>query len=142
MTRKPLSVLVVDDEPIARSVLEDELNAAGYVAVAAENPLAIPEEVDRGSFDVVLTDLRMPGQDGLTFLRELKAERSEQAVIVMTAFGTVDTAVQAIKLGAFDYITKDEETKDRLLFAMSIYSELRRANLAEQGLYLVNVFFL
>ena len=115
MSKAHARILIVDDEAIKRSILEDELQSAGYSAATAANPLEAEELLARMSFDVILTDLRMPGQDGLSFLRDLKRERPEQAVIVMTAYGTVETAVTAMKLGAFDYLQKPFSTEELLL---------------------------
>ena len=109
------SILIVDDELIKRSILEDELTAAGYSVTTAANTLEAEPALAQTCFDVVLTDLRMPGQDGLSFLHELKARRPDQAVIVMTAYGTVQTAVEAMKLGAFDYLQKPFSTEELLL---------------------------
>ncbi|MBM4037706.1 MAG: sigma-54-dependent Fis family transcriptional regulator [Planctomycetes bacterium] len=108
-------VLIVDDEPIKRSILADELPAAGYTVETASNPLAAEPLLAKAAFDVVLTDLRMPGRDGLSFLKELRERRPDQAVMVMTAYGTVETAVEAMKLGAFDYIQKPFSTEELLL---------------------------
>jgi DNA-binding NtrC family response regulator len=110
-----VKILVVDDEPIKRAVLEDELREAGYDVAAASHPLEAESILEKSNFDVVLTDLRMPGQDGIGFLRELKEKRPEQNVIVMTAYGTVETAVEAMKSGAFDYIQKPFSTEELLL---------------------------
>jgi DNA-binding NtrC family response regulator len=115
MTETKASVLLVDDEPIKRSVMEDELRDAGYGVVAVANPLEAEPHLAKKCFDVILTDLRMPGQDGLSFMRDLKARRPDQAVIVMTAYGTVETAVEAMKLGAFDYLQKPFSTEELLL---------------------------
>jgi two-component system, NtrC family, response regulator len=115
MTAARAKLLVVDDEPIKRSVLEDGLRAAGYSVATAANPLEAEPLLAETFFDVVLTDLRMPGQDGLSFLRDLKEQRPEQQVIVMTGYGTVDTAVAAMKLGAFDYLQKPFSTEELLL---------------------------
>ncbi len=112
---KKLKILIVDDEPFKRSILEDELAAADYIVTTAANPLEAEPFLAKTRFDVVLTDLRMPGEDGLSFLRRLKREQSDQAVIVMTAYGTVETAVEAMKLGAFDYIQKPFSTEELLL---------------------------
>ena len=115
MAETKANILIVDDEPIKRSVLEDELSAAGYSVVTAGSPLEAEPVLKRTFFDVILTDLRMPGEDGLTFLRGLKRKKAQQAVIVMTAYGTVETAVEAMKLGAFDYIQKPFSTEELLL---------------------------
>jgi DNA-binding NtrC family response regulator len=115
MNTSKTKILVVDDEPIKRSVLEDGLRDAGYFVVPAADPMEATQAFEENSFDVVITDIRMPGQDGLTFLGEIKRKRPEQAVIVMTAYGTVETAVKAMKLGAFDYVQKPFSTEEMLL---------------------------
>jgi DNA-binding NtrC family response regulator len=130
MTQPQASILVVDDEQIKRSVLEDELRAAGYTVAVAANPLEAEPALAEKDFDVVVTDLRMPGQDGLSFLRGLKGRRPDQAVIVMTAYGTVDTAVEAMKLGAFDYLQKPFSTEELLL---KLDKCLRFERLAEEN---------
>ena len=133
MTQAHGTILIVDDEPIKRSVLEDELRAAGYSVVAAANPLEAEAALDKTFFNVVVTDLRMPGQDGLSFLRDLKQRRADQPVILMTAYGTVETAVDAMKLGAFDYIQKPFATEELLLKLdkVSEYEDLASENEAK-----------
>jgi len=108
-------LLIVDDEPIKRQVMTEELEAAGYEVRVAGNPLEADPLLENGHFDVVVTDLRMPGEDGLPFLRRLRRDRPEQEVMVMTAFGTVDSAVEAMRLGAYDYLQKPFATEELLL---------------------------
>ena len=115
MAETKANILIVDDEPIKRSVLEDELSAAGYSVVTAGSPLEAESVLEKTFFDVILTDLRMPGEDGLSFLRGLKRKNPAQAAIVMTAYGTVETAIEAMKLGAFDYMQKPFSTEELLL---------------------------
>jgi len=115
MPTRRANILIVDDELIKRSILEDQLRVAGYAVETASSPLEAEPKLAASFFDVVLTDLRMPHQDGLTFLRELKRRRPEQAAIVMTAYGTVETAVEAMKLGAFDFLQKPFATEELLL---------------------------
>lgn len=115
MAKKRVKILVVDDEPLKRSVLQDGLTAAGFSVAIAANPLDAEPLLAKDSFDIVLTDLRMPGEDGLSFLRSLKRRRPDQAVMLMTAYATVETAVEAMKLGAFDYIRKPFSTEELLL---------------------------
>ena len=115
MAQTKANILIVDDEPIKRSILEDELSAAGYSVATAGSPLEAEPVLEKAFFDVILTDIRMPGESGLSFLRNLKDKRPEQAVIVMTAYGTVETAVEAMRLGAFDYIQKPFSTEEFLL---------------------------
>ncbi|OGV73542.1 MAG: hypothetical protein A3K19_16855 [Lentisphaerae bacterium RIFOXYB12_FULL_65_16] len=108
-------ILIVDDEQIKRTILEDELQDAGYAVTTAANPLAAAPFLAKTAFDVILTDLRMPGQDGLSFLRDLKQQNPEQPVMVMTAYGTVATAIEAMKLGAWDYLQKPFATEELLI---------------------------
>ena len=115
MAETKASILIVDDEPIKRTILEDGLSEEGFLVATAGNPLEAEPILDKRQFDVILTDMRMPGGDGLTFLRSLKRNNPAQSVMVMTAFGTVETAVEAMKLGAFDFIQKPFSTEELLL---------------------------
>ncbi|OGT95887.1 MAG: Fis family transcriptional regulator [Geobacteraceae bacterium GWB2_52_12] len=99
-------ILIIDDDTSLRRVLEYNLQEAGYaVATAAsgEEGLRLFEEVDPA---LVITDMKMPGMDGSQVLKAVKERSPETLVIIITAFGTVDVAVEAMKLGAYDYITK------------------------------------
>jgi DNA-binding NtrC family response regulator len=103
---EPRNVLVVDDEPAMREMLVSLLDEAGIHAQSAESAetaLALSRESD---LDAVVSDIRMPGKDGITLLGELRETRPETPVILMTAFGSIDSAVDAMRHGAFDYITK------------------------------------
>ncbi len=102
-------ILLVDDEPNLRRVLGALLEQDGFevhAEAAAEPALARVRASPSDTFDAVITDLRMPGMDGIALLRELAAVDPHLPVIVLTAHGTVDSAVQAVKLGAFDYLEK------------------------------------
>ena len=99
-------ILVADDHDSLRRGLVQALVDAGHAVEEASNGNVALERLHGGSFDVVLTDLRMGGSDGLDVLRTAKALHPNAAVILMTAFGTVHTAVEAMKSGAFDYVTK------------------------------------
>jgi DNA-binding NtrC family response regulator len=95
---------VVEDEDKLRRVLELQLKSAGYeveCAGSAEDALRV---VDRA--DLVLTDLRLPGMDGLELLSSIRRQNTRTHIIVMTAFGTVETAVEAMRSGAFDFLMK------------------------------------
>jgi DNA-binding NtrC family response regulator len=105
-SRKKGVILVVDDEPLKRITLQIDLTDAGYEVLEASEARTGLQRLEANPVDVVVTDLKMPGSDGLTFLEQIKAKRPDTFVIVMTAFGTVETAVAAIKRGAYDYITK------------------------------------
>src|SRR5436190_20801104 len=99
-------ILVVDDEANARTALAELLRDEGYtIETAADGFKALPKLEDFAP-DLVLTDLRMPGMDGLELMRKAREDDPERAVIVMTAFGSVDSAVAAMRQGAADYLTK------------------------------------
>jgi len=105
MTRKP-RILVVDDEAAMRESLRDWLMEDGYeVGVAGSGPEAIAMAKDK-KWEVILLDLKMPGMDGLEALSHLREVDPEAEVLMMTAYATVDTAVKAMKQGAFDYLVK------------------------------------
>ena len=102
-------VLVVDDEANLRKVLAAMLRREGYeVTVAADGEQGLAEFEKNGA-DVVVTDLVMPKVGGMELLKAINARQPDVPVIIITAHGTVDSAVEAIKLGAFDYITKPFE---------------------------------
>lgn len=105
MTR-PRTILAIDDDDSLRRVVEYNLMEEGYrVITAADGPSGL-EAYQREAVDVVLTDIRMPGIEGIELLARLKAMQPELPVIMLTAFGTIDSAVEAMRLGAFDYLTK------------------------------------
>ncbi len=103
-------ILVVDDEPLKRITLQIELTEAGYEVYEAGDAKTALRVLNSNPVDVVVTDLKMPGMDGLTFLEHVKQHRPGVHVILMTAFATVDTAVAAMKRGAYDYLTKPFST--------------------------------
>jgi two-component system response regulator AtoC len=106
-------VLVVDDEANLRKVLVAQLARDGYEVHAVEDGQAAQEFLGEHHIDLLITDLRMPRVDGMELLRWALADDPERPVVMITAHGTVDTAVEALKLGAFDYITKPFD-KDEL----------------------------
>jgi two-component system, NtrC family, response regulator AtoC len=102
-------VLVVDDEANLRKVLSAMLRKEGYEVAMAENGEVAQAEFEKNGADVVITDMVMPKLGGLDLLKAVHSTRPEVPVIIITAHGTVDSAVEAIKMGAFDYITKPFE---------------------------------
>jgi two-component system response regulator PilR (NtrC family) len=100
------AVLVADDEPGVRESLAEVLRDAGYVVQTAGDGTAALKALDEHDFGVVVTDLRMPGADGLAVLKRAREISPQTLVLVMTAHGTVDTAVEALRSGATDYILK------------------------------------
>jgi DNA-binding NtrC family response regulator len=99
-------VLIAEDEEGIRTFLAETLERAGHEVTQVADGAAAIRTAREEPFDVVLTDLRMPGADGMTVVRTLRTEQPDVEVIVLTAFGDVPTAVEAMKLGAFDYVEK------------------------------------
>lgn len=97
---------VIDDDDAIRRILNDYLTEEGHDVVSCNNALCGLEEYKRASFDAVLSDIKMKGMDGMTFLTSVRKLDPEAKVIMITAYGTVENAVDAIKAGAFDYIKK------------------------------------
>ncbi len=109
------TILVVDDKEMMRDSVASTLTRAGFTVVCAAGGQEALDLVARRRPDAVLTDLRMPGLSGLELFEGIRSIDDDLPVVVMTAFGTVETAVQAMKLGAFDYITKPFEGDELLI---------------------------
>ncbi|MCC6214713.1 MAG: response regulator [Polyangiaceae bacterium] len=99
-------ILVVDDEKFIRDVLADFLGMEGYTVRTAEDGAAALGELDRARYDLVISDLKMPRVGGLELLREVERRHPATVTVIMTGFGTVETAIDAMKRGAYDYILK------------------------------------
>ena len=99
-------VLVVDDNARARQSIVDVLKAAGHEVVSSPSAIEALKIVEKSSFDVIVTDLQMPGMDGLAFIRTLAERHVESQIVMITAFASVTSAVEAMRYGAFDYIEK------------------------------------
>ena len=99
-------LLIVDDEPIALANLEHVMARAGYAVTAVGSGAAALERLAESEFDLVLTDLRMEGVDGLAVLRAVRARHPDTEVIVITGFATAESAVEAMREGAFYYVAK------------------------------------
>jgi len=105
-------VLVVDDEGANRYSVSKTLQRVGYIVSEAANGEEALEIMGKQSFDVVLTDIRMPGLDGVELLRRIKEEAPDIIVILMTAYASLGTAVEALRLGAHDYLIKPSSSQD------------------------------
>ena len=101
-----MKVLLIEDEKISRISLTNTLKKEGFEVVSSETGTEGIRQIQKASFDVVITDLRLPGKNGLEILKAVKEKSSKTIVIIITAFATVETAVEALKLGAYDYLTK------------------------------------
>lgn len=110
-----LSILVVDDEVNLARVTQVRLQQAGYVVSTASSGSQALAALERSPFGLVLSDLRMPGLSGMELLERIRAEYPDTIVILVTAFGTVETAVAAMRMGAYDYLTKPIDADELLL---------------------------
>jgi DNA-binding NtrC family response regulator len=126
-------VLIVDDDPVILEVIGDILKKNGYEVVAAPNGAAGIRELERKYFDLVLTDLVMPDVDGMEVLNHVVSTSPKAICIILTGHGTIKSSVEAIKKGAFDYITKPI-TADELLVV--IEKALKFRNLEEENIRL------
>lgn len=99
-------VLVVDDDEISREYVYEALKQEGYDVVMAEDGFQATEKIDNKEFDLVITDMKMPRMDGLELMEKVKEASPETTIVIMTAYGTVESAVEAMKKGASDYIIK------------------------------------
>ena len=123
-------IAVVDDKEILRDSLEAALSREDHTVVTFADPVDALEQIKQQRFDVVVSDLKMPRMDGLTLIRETRSAGCDTPIIMMTAYATVSTAVEAMKLGAFDYIQKpfEIETVTVLIERALEHARLRREN--------------
>jgi DNA-binding NtrC family response regulator len=115
MTEKHHKLLVVDDDLEMCELLSDVLNAEGYSVLAISESLEAFKILKREEFDVIVTDLKLKGLKGLDLLEEAKRVAPLTPVIIITAFGTIESAIQAMKMGAYDYITKPFQLDEMVL---------------------------
>jgi two-component system, NtrC family, response regulator HydG len=127
---EPATLLVADDDPGLRESLERTLTREGYRVVLASDGRAALERVQAGGIDLIVTDLRMPGLTGLELLRAAKAIMPDVDVILLTAFGTVEEAVKAMKDGAYDFLTKPFRREQLIKL---VDKALERRDLIEQN---------
>lgn len=112
MIKIPTRVLIVDDEVDFVEMLSLRLNEVGERVTAAYNGRECLEKLEAGHIDVVILDIKMPGMDGIETLREIKKKYPLVEVIMLTGHGTTETAVEGMKLGAFDYLLKPADFDD------------------------------
>ena len=124
------NILVVDDEKGQRDILKAILVKQGYEISTSSNGMEALRLFKETPFDVVLTDLKMPGLDGIELLRNILKEKSPVSVVLMTAHGTINSAVEAMKLGAFDYLVKPFEMDELLVV---VKKALEKTNLLKEN---------
>jgi DNA-binding NtrC family response regulator len=129
-TDPPKRILVVDDEPMIVSLLSTVLRERGWDVTEARSGSDGIDQLDRGGFDVILTDLVMPGNSGIDLLRAAKEIHPDVEVILMTGFATTDTAIEAMRNGAFHYIMKPLKTEEVANLVEKAYTQrqLQREN--------------
>jgi Response regulator containing CheY-like receiver, AAA-type ATPase, and DNA-binding domains len=127
---KKISILIVDDEESVRDSLYNWFIEDGFRVECAENARKGLSMLESDNFDIILADIKMPGMDGLEMLRRIKEIKNDSIVIVMTAFATVDTAVKALKDGAYDYVTKPFDPDD---LTHLIRNATKQISLAEEN---------
>ncbi len=121
---EPMKILVVDDEASVRDMIRRGLlQMGGHNVEVAQSGVEAVEKIEKDVFDLVLTDLKMPEMDGLALLKTIKGTRPEIMVILMTAFGSIETAVEAMKIGANDYITKPIDLNELLIHVSKAQKE-------------------
>lgn len=112
MVRIPTNVLLVDDEKDFVEMLSLRLQEAGERVTPAYNGKECLDTLEKKNIDVVILDIKMPGMDGIETLREIKRKHPLAEVIMLTGHGTTETAVQGMKLGAYDYLLKPADFED------------------------------
>jgi len=130
-TEKKVRVLVVDDEPTLLKALESLLSKKGHEVVALDSPIVATQKLAQEDFDVALLDVKMPELSGIELLTAVKHRRPEVEVIMMTGHATVETALAAVKAGAYDYLTKPFD--DVELVARAVAKAAERKHLFDRN---------
>lgn len=110
-----MNILIVEDEDILRISIGDDLKEAGFDVSLSKSPMLALNLLDKEIYDVAILDYKMPEMNGIELLKRIKHKRSECVVIIMTAYGTIQNAVEAMKIGAYDFITKPFSNKELIL---------------------------
>jgi DNA-binding NtrC family response regulator len=130
--RSLATVLVVEDDDAMRDLLVEELSDAGFSVLEASSGRQGIERVRAGAIDLVITDLRMPELDGFDLIRDIRATDAPPHIVMITAFGSIETAIKAVKLGAYDYITKPFEIEELILVSDKALKERRLVRRVER----------
>lgn len=130
MDKRELRILIADDDEIVRDAISSLLRDEGYSVLSAVDGIDAVSVLRIEDIDLVITDLRMPGADGYEVLRYAVKSNPDIIVIMLTAYGTLDTALNAIKDGAYDYLTKPFKIQEILLLVEKVF---RRAQLIQEN---------
>ncbi len=125
--RNKFKILVVDDELIVRDSIKEWLEEEGFTVGMAESGAAALETLDKETYHLMLTDVKMPGMDGVEVLRAAKEKYPDLTVVMMTAYATVETAVEAMKIGALDYLIKPFEPDKMIPMILNLYEDFEAA---------------
>ena len=125
--RREFRVLVVDDELVVRDSLKEWLEEEGFQVDMAESGMETLEKVTKEVYHLMLLDIKMPGMDGVEVLKRCKEMRPELPVVMMTAYATVETAVEAMKIGALDYLMKPFDPDTLVPLIVQLYQKIERA---------------
>lgn len=127
------NVLIVDDEKVQAGILGEILTHEGFDVTTITDPEKALILAQKQSFDLVMTDLKMPQMDGIELLKQLRRIYSDQTVIIMTAYGTIETAVKAMREGAYDFVTKPF-SKDEIV--ITVHRSLKNLEILRENIYL------
>ncbi|HWU36912.1 MAG TPA: sigma-54 dependent transcriptional regulator, partial [Candidatus Acidoferrum sp.] len=128
----PVRILVVDDDEVTCNLLEEVLSKEGYTVQKALNGRQAIDQGEKQTYDVVLTDIKMIGVDGMEVLRAYRQKSPETIIIMMTAFGSIETAIRAIKEGAYDYVSKPFKLDE---IKLTIHRALEQKRLLEENIH-------
>lgn len=120
----PIKALVADDDQTHREIFSDLMSDQGMEVEAVEDGDKAIEYIHKNHYDVILTDLMMPGRDGIEVLREARKKSLQTLVVIITGFGTLETAIEAIRLGAHDYITKPFKLEELQLIFKNVNEKI------------------
>ncbi len=130
---KKRKILIVDDELSVRKSLEEWFLEDGFAVETAEDGNAALEKMHAGPYDIIIVDLKMPGMDGITLQKRVREIDPNAAIVILTAYASVETAVEALKLGAFDYVTKPVDPDE---LSNLVRNALRQKELEEENVRL------
>lgn len=132
------TILAVDDEPHMLKLMERIITEkTPYRITTTSNSLEVPEILEKSQFDLIIMDLKMPGMDGLDLLRLVKEKERFEEVVIITAFGSLETAIEALSLGVFDYITKPFK-KEQIIFTINRvmrWQQMKREAAEMEGMF-------